>query len=269
MADDDSEPKLAAPEGPFSEYRLLSSALNGWKYDVLKFDSRKPVDINAWEKPVKLNRKDTRRPMGDDAGAPPPQAVGPMLGPDGKAVMGADGRVVMVDAEGRPIRAATNGGGSADGAKGKEREKPTAAKKKFQKKTKQVFLVPDAVRQLRREERFPWVMEDGSGKEVWMGSMEEVAKAETQAMFMPAANDVFKFVTAHRWYKFQKKPNYHIPNLEEAETLVCFIAALWSSIVFTWRADVANREEQGSRAVVTPQTERTGPIRGDGCHVQI
>jgi transcription initiation factor TFIIF subunit alpha len=51
--------------------------------------------------------------------------------------------------------------------------------------------------------------------------MEEVAKAETQAFFMPASNNTFKFVPAHRWYKFQKKPNYHIPNLEEAEALVC------------------------------------------------
>ena len=114
----------------------------------------------------------------------------------------------------------SGGGGGNGGEKGKDKEKPSAAKKKFQKKVKQVFLVPEAVRQLRREERYPWVMEDGSGKETWVGSMEEVAKAGQQAMFMPAASDVFKFVPAHRWYKFQKKPNYHIPSLEEAETLV-------------------------------------------------
>ncbi len=194
----------------------------------MKFDSRKPVDITTWSRPVKLNRKEARRDGRDGAmGAPVPQAVGPMLGPDGKPVIGMDGKVVMVDADGRPIRpgdqngvnGASNGAGGA-GAKGKDKEKVSAAKKKFQKKTKQVFLVPDAVRQLRKEERYPWVMEDGSGKEVWHGSMEEVSKAETQAMFMPAANDIFKFVPAHRWYKFQKKPNYHIPNLEEAESLV-------------------------------------------------
>lgn len=193
---------------------------------MLKFDSRKPVDITTWDKPVKLNRKDFRRNSDNGASGPAaPQAVGPMLGPDGKPVIGMDGRVVMVDADGRPIRtgaAATNGAG--DNGKGKE--KVSAAKKKFQKKTKQVFLVPDAVRRLRREERYPWVMEDSSSTEVWVGSMEEVSKAETQAMFMPAANDIFKFVPAHRWYKFQKKPNYHIPNLEEAESLVNIIACL-------------------------------------------
>ena len=174
---DDNDDKPAPPEGPYTEYKLMSSALNGWKYDVLKFDSRKPVDINDWEKPVKLNRKDLRRGAGGDAAeAPAPQAVGPMLGPDGKPVIGVDGRVVMVDAEGRPIRAtpaAVNGGGAAaEGAKGKEKEKMTPAKKKFQKKTKQVFLIPEHIRQLRREERYPWVIEDGAGSEVWVGRME-------------------------------------------------------------------------------------------------
>ena len=115
-----------------------------------------------------------------------------------------------------------------DKGKGKEKEKPNAAKKKFQKKTKQVFLVPDHIRQLRREERYPWVMEDGAGNEVWTAAMEEVSKAETQAMFMPAANDIFKFVPAHRWYKFQKKPSHRVPSLDEAEDLVRIIhRSLW------------------------------------------
>jgi transcription initiation factor TFIIF subunit alpha len=210
----------------------VSSSLKGWKYDVMKFDSRKPVDISTWARPIKLNRKETRRagPNGPDGVAAAPVAVGPMLGPVGKPVIGMDGKIVMVDAEGRPIRpgqqqqqqqgaGSTTGAADAANGKGKEKDK-SAVKKRFQKKTKQVFLVPDEVRQLRREERYPWVIEDGSGQETWHASMEEVAKAQTQAMFMPSSNKTFKFVPAHRWYKFQKKPNYHIPNLEEAETLV-------------------------------------------------
>ena len=217
--------KPPAPEGAYSEFRLVSSALNGWKYDVMKFDSRKPVDISTWVQPVKLNRKEHRRETDNGVTTAPPQAVGPMLGPDGKPVIGMDGRVVMVDADGKPIRPGdTNGasgpGPSSQGDKGKDKEKPSAAKKKFQKKTKQVFIIPEEIRQLRREERYPWVMEDESKSEIWLGKMEEVSKSETHGMFMPAAGDVFKFVPAHRWYKFQKKPNYHIPNLEEAETLV-------------------------------------------------
>ena len=197
----------------------MSSALNGWRYDVMKFDSRKPVDISTWQAPIKLNRKEPRR---DDGGGGLQVAVGPMLGADGKPVIGVDGRVVMVDAEGRPIHAVEDSAGSGGGGGGMVvKTKGTAnGRKKFQKKTRQVFLVPEATRQLRREERYPWVMEDASQKEVWVGKLEEVSKSETHAFFMPAANDIFKFVPAHRWYKFQKKPNYHIPSLEEAESIV-------------------------------------------------
>lgn len=204
---------VSLPEGSYTDYTLVSSALNGWKYDVMKFDSRKPVDVLRWAAPVKLNRKDLRRPDTSVNGPEAPKAVGPMLGPDGKPVIGVDGRIVMVDAEGKPIH--------GDGTPGSSKSKNGGTKKRFQKKTKQVFKVPEATRQLRKEERYPWVMEDATGAEVWVGKMEEVAKAETQAFFMPASNNTFKFVPAHRWYKFQKKPNYHIPNLEEAEALVC------------------------------------------------
>ncbi|KAF9009045.1 hypothetical protein BDQ17DRAFT_1349429 [Cyathus striatus] len=202
-ANDDSD-DFKVPDGPFQEFRLLSSALNGWKYDVMKFESRKPVDISKWTIPIKLNRKDLRRD--DNSASASPQAVQPMLGLDGKPVIGVDGRVVMVDADGRPIHSSDSsvkdkGKGGANG------------KKRFQKKTKQVFLVAEELRQLRREERFPWVMEDSSPNknEVWIGQMEEVSKAETHAFFMPAANDVFKFVPAHRWYKFQKKLKHDLP----------------------------------------------------------
>ncbi|KII95213.1 hypothetical protein PLICRDRAFT_97799 [Plicaturopsis crispa FD-325 SS-3] len=214
--EEDDSSKL--PDGPYQEFRLMSSAsMNGWKYDVMKFDSRKPVDVASWQGPVKLNRKEPRREE-SAAGPSAPEAVGPMLGPDGKPVVGSDGRVVMVDADGRPIHNAPAGGSGANGkdAKGKG----GGGRKKFQKKTRQVFLVPEATRQLRREERYPWVMEDASQKEIWVGKLEDVGKSETHAFFMPENSDVFRFIPAHRWYKFQKKPNYHIPNLEEAEAMM-------------------------------------------------
>jgi transcription initiation factor TFIIF subunit alpha len=211
------EESLQLPDGPFQEFRLMSSALNGWKYDVMKFDSRKPIDISTWHTPIKLNRKEPHRE--EAAPSYTPEAAGPMLGPDGKPVIGADGRIVMVDVEGRPIHASE----SSSGGWSKDVKSKPMGRKKFQKKTRQVFYVPEATRQLRREERYPWVMEDSMQKEVWVGKLEEVSKSETHAFFMPAANDVFKFVPAHRWYKFQKKPNYHIPSLEEAESIVCIL----------------------------------------------
>ncbi|KAK7061721.1 transcription initiation factor IIF subunit alpha, partial [Favolaschia claudopus] len=195
--DDDD---LQLPDAPFQEFKVMSSALNGWKYDVMKFDSRKPIDLTSWRGPIKLNRKEMRR----DDPSTAQVAVGPMLGLDGKPVIGPDGKFVMVDAEGRPIQSSMD-----------TKEKAPAAgpngKKKFQKKTRQVYVVPEQVRQLRREERFPWVMEDATGGEMWLGQLEDISKAETHAFFMPAANDIFKFVPAHRWYKFQKKLKHDLP----------------------------------------------------------
>ncbi|KAG6332599.1 hypothetical protein ID866_6490 [Astraeus odoratus] len=214
----DTDDGTQLPEGDFSEYKLMSSALNGWKYDVMRFESRKLVDISTWEAPIKLNRKDLRRQETVAAQVP----VGPMLGPDGKPVIGTDGRIVMVDADGRPISSSTGEGPSKE----KEQQKGKGGvngKKKMQRKTRQVFKVPDEVRQLRREERYPWVMEDARRSEVWVGQLEEISKAETYALFMPAQQEVFKFVPAHRWYKFHKKPKHHIPDLEEAETLMAKI----------------------------------------------
>jgi transcription initiation factor TFIIF subunit alpha len=217
---EEDEDELKLPDGPFQDFRLLSSALNGWKYDVIKFDSRKPVEISKWTAPIKLNRKDLRRDEGVTNGAP--EAVGPMLGPDGKPVVGADGKMVMVDVDGRPINTRD---GSLGTGKGKDKGKGVAnGKKRFQKKTRQVFFVPEEVRQLRREERYPWVMEDSSPthNELWTGQMEDASKSETHAFFMPAANDVFKFVPAHRWYKFQKRLKHDLPtDTAKVESLVC------------------------------------------------
>src|SRR6267154_1455250 len=129
-ADDGSK----LPDGEFAEYKLMSSALNGWKYDVMKFDSRKTVDISTWEEPIKLNRKELRR---EDSGSSTQVPTAPMLGPDGKPVVGSDGKIVMIDADGRLIG---NNGGEAH-SKEKEKDKGKAVgRKKFQKKTRQVFL---------------------------------------------------------------------------------------------------------------------------------
>lgn len=222
---DDDDDAFTLPNTPYSEFRILSSKLQGWKYDVMKFDSRKSVDIMRWAPPIKLNRKDIRKEDAANNVVAEPQAVGPMLGPDGKPVIGADGRMVMIDAEGRPIHHGEGGYGAGQGgSKDKGKGKDAGARKRFQKKTRQVFLVPDEVRQLRREERYPWVMEDSSPNkaESWVGHLEEVSKAETHGFFMPAANDAFKFVPAHRWYKFQKKVKHDLPtDTANVESMVC------------------------------------------------
>lgn len=209
---EDDDVKL--PEGPYQEYKIMSSVSTGWKYNVMKFNSRDPVDVMTWQQPVKLNRKEPKRQ--DASGSSVQEAVAPMLGPDGKPVIGADGRMVMVDADGRPIHN-TEGTASSQAKDMKEK----SGRKKFQKKTKQVFVVPEHIRQLRREEKYPWVIEDGTGSEVWVGQMEEASKSETHGFFMPTSENKFQFVSAHRWYKFQKKQNHAQLTAEEVEKLVC------------------------------------------------
>ena len=188
----------------------------------MKFESRTAVEIDQWQKPIKLNRKDLKREpeSRDGPGVGLAVAVGPMLGPDGKPVIGADGKIVMVDAEGKPIHG-ERAGGAAAATKPKEK-----GRKKFQKKTKQVFLVPEATRQLRREERYPWVMEDAVGSQIWTGMLDDIHKADNRAMFLPTSTNVFKFVPPHRWYRFQKRRGNKILSLEEAEKLVSVIDGL-------------------------------------------
>lgn len=217
------EDGVKLPDGPFQEFKIISSPQNGWKYNVMKFHSRDPVDVTTWQQPVKLNRKEPRR---QEAGHTVQEAVAPMLGLDGKPVIGADGRMVMVDEMGRPIHN-VEGSSSQGGKDGKDKAGGGGGKKKFQKKTRQVFIVPDAVRQLRREEKYPWVIEDATGSEVWTAQMEEASKSETHGFFMPTSEDRFQFVSAHRWYKFQKKQNHAQLSAEEVEKLVRHSATIY------------------------------------------
>lgn len=227
----------------------------------MKFKSREPVDLDTWTKPIKLNRKDLKREQEsrDGPGVGLPVAVKQMLGPDGKPVIGADGKIVMVDAEGKPI----HGERAAEPATEKPKEKGPG-RKKFQKKTRQVFLVPEATRQLRREERYPWVMEDAVGSQIWTGMLDDINKAETHAMFLPTADNVFKFVAPHRWYKLQKRARHTIPSLEEAEKLVGAIGGLifknYSNGISTrWLA--MKRNETPGSGWQPPALDEKGKIR--------
>lgn len=257
------EDDFKLPEGPYQEFRLMSSALNGWKYDVMKFDSRKPVDISTWHAPIKLNRKELRKDDPSAAGDPVP--VGPMLGVDGKPVIGADGNMVMVDSDGRPIHSH-----SGDGAVGKGKGPAANGKKKpMQKKTRQVYIVPDEVRRLRREERYPWVLEDVTGSETWIGQLEDTSKSETHAFFMPAANDIFKFVPAHRWYKFQKRLKHDLPtDTAGVESAVRAVVALVLCRNFTNARVLVHSEPEAGSSGLAVESQWQRSFGSNCCHVQ-
>ncbi|KAJ3728338.1 hypothetical protein C8R42DRAFT_693676 [Lentinula raphanica] len=193
---DDDEADLQPPDGPYLEFRIMSSALNGWKYDAMKFESRKSVDIMGWQMPIKLNRKKRMRELNSSMSGTR-EAMRPMPSIDGQPVIGSDGKVVMVGSEVQP------GGSSAEP---NFRDGDTVGKKR----ARQVFSIPDEVKRLRNEEKDPWVIEDASGQQIWTAQFDDAGKAETHAFLIPY-NDVFKFVPSHRHYKFQKKLTPGIP----------------------------------------------------------
>jgi transcription initiation factor TFIIF subunit alpha len=224
--DEDTTP----PAGTYTDFQVVSSSLHGWKYDVMKFDSRgKEVDLHKWTAPVKLNRKDYRPPSKDAQDGAVPVELTAMVGPDGKPVIGADGKLVMVGPDGKVPQANGAGGkqNGKDAAKGKGK-----GKQMFKKKTKQVFLVPEEVKQVRREERYPWVLEEGGDSgQVWVGHVENLEKSQTHGLLVPMGSQ-FRFVPGHRWYKFQKRPTYRILALEEAEAEVSHYAKRYMSSVY-------------------------------------
>ncbi|TFK19712.1 hypothetical protein FA15DRAFT_697360 [Coprinopsis marcescibilis] len=208
----DPEDRLKLPNSQYIEYPLLSSIHHGWKYNMMRFETRsKPIEILKWTEPVKLNRKDllgAARLRANAAAANVPRAVKLMLGPDGEPVIGPDGNQVMVDADGRPIVKTIAG----------DKQKQ---KKKLQKKPRQVFTVPEKVLHLRQDERYPWVLEDSNPQlpEHWISQLDsDSTKSQTCAVLMPHAGETFKVVLTHRWYKFQKKINHNLPtNSKEME----------------------------------------------------
>lgn len=250
------------PSGKHTDYQILSAPGKNWKYNVMKFaESRdKDVELMKWKQPIKLNRKDYRPPERSNNGSMGGLSVNgsaagseaedikktPMLGPDGKPVIGPDGRIVMVGPDGKVVP--STGSGATSGAVGgssKSGSKPTTpnGKGKFKagprKKIKQVFLVPEEVRKLRREERYPWVIEEAPLEikpgglsasntpstipgQVWVGHLENPEKNQTHGLLIPEG-PTFRFVPSHRFYKFTKR-RADVFGPEEAEAEVI---ALW------------------------------------------
>lgn len=244
-----------APSGKYTEYQIVSTASKGWKYNIMKFaeSKDKEIELTKWRQPIKLNRKDYRPPdrgnlglnsNGSGAGDEGEDTKNtPMLGLDGKPVVGFDGRIVMVGPDGKVIppsgtsKGSTNGGSSKPGSKAGTPNGKSKPKNMNRKKIKQVFLVPEETRKLRREERYPWVIEEAPLEtkpvvsngdstastssastipgQIWIGHLENPEKNQTHAFLIPSGS-TFQFVCSHRFYKFTKR-RLDVPGAEEAE----------------------------------------------------
>jgi transcription initiation factor TFIIF subunit alpha len=233
------QPKKEEEDVPvsFTDYELLMAPNDdGFKYNLFRFraGNKDQVDLTTFATPIKLNRKNPK--------PPPPPTTAPIAGssrasaPDIKPMLGADGKVV-IGKDGQPVMVTTVDGQEVPLSKQqlKERQKlngkdsvADGKKKAFKRKTRQVFTVPEPIRQLRREERYPWVMEDASGTQKWVGKMTSQNEDGLYAFFVVNGQKegTFDFIPTNRVYNFMPLRRYiGSTTAEEAEAMVCFLLA--------------------------------------------
>lgn len=224
------EVKPEPASGEFSDYELFSHVEDTYTYNTLRLkpNNPSPVTFNSFVQPVKLNRKNAKfkGPGGEGvAGSSREPKWKPMKGPDGKEVVGKDGKVVMVGmVDGKEVLQAN--WGKEEPAKGKAAD----GKKKnpFQAKTKQTYLIPDHIRQLRREELVPWLLED-SGNQSWIGKMTDQNADGLYGLFVAnPTNGGFTFVPVNRCYDFVPSKT-HVASMtsDEAEAEVWLNQRCW------------------------------------------
>ncbi|EJU06571.1 hypothetical protein DACRYDRAFT_113241 [Dacryopinax primogenitus] len=202
------------PPGTYSDFVITSTGISEWRHDMMSFrptSVKSAVNPMEWPRPVKLNRKELKKNYKTVDKVEPAK---PLLGLDGKPVIGPDGKVVMVGGvdglqpNGRPR--------PKDNGKGKDKDQQ---KRKFKRtKTRQVFRVSDEVRQLRREERHPWVLESGDGQQLWEGRMEDRGPPLQVLLFENNKGPGgFLAVPLNKWYTFKEPPKHTILTLDQAE----------------------------------------------------
>lgn len=259
------KPKPTPTPSSYSDFRLVSTGTGGYKFNVLKFNTPKPIDPRTLPPPVLLNRKDPRNAgrapppppdpnqlsteVGADGKLIPLSELKPVLDIHGKPMLGPDGKVMYATGKrgpGADLSLIAPGGGAVKNKKNL-----------FKKKTKQVHKVEQDRMRLRREERYPWVLESGvassstsstaaegsvkpepGGSEpaageatqdkeidVWVGRMEDTANQNYVLFVFEDDSDAFQVVDVRRWYKFQQRPAYNTLDMDQAEELVSHLVA--------------------------------------------
>ena len=211
------------PTGPYKDYPLVTTKralMEGLRYHVARFSSKKPVDPSdekVFTRPVRLHRRDPR--------APPVGAGGAK---DEISEMGAgdlkDGLLDDRERERQEIlRSERDAQREADLAQIAPSANTGGQKKAnaFKKKTQQVYRNDQTEEQkaasnLRYEEALPWHLEDFDNKNTWVGSY-EAALSDTYAMMLLGQDGKYRMVPLEKWYKFTSKNHFKPLTTEEAE----------------------------------------------------
>lgn len=213
----------AASQASASEWNVIplkactADELQDTRHHILKFHTKQDVDVmKNFNKPVRMHRKDPqniqfqlsrqemdrRRREKANAEAAEEASVKSEFG-EADLKNGVEGH--------------ENVQGSADMSQvapdgGARRHRRNL----FKRKTKQVHMMDENKRKLRYEEYYPWVIEDYTGDNVFVGSYEAGSTESTHVLFVFDKN-CFKMVPAEKVYKFTPRNKYATLTLEEAE----------------------------------------------------
>lgn len=182
----------ALPPITSQDFPLMSSSKSEI-HNIMNFKSVKPVKLETFTPPLKLQRKDPNAPP------PTPKSQNP------------DAAAETVNEE--PTRGPKTGADTSLIAPmgGATRNKQML----FKKRTRQIFLAKEDTRKLREEEQKPWVLEDFDNQNAFVGTLEG-GQMSDYMLFVFAENG-FKVVPVDKWYKFNPKISYQVMSLDEAE----------------------------------------------------
>lgn len=231
----------AVAEVNYKDYPLKAcdaSDIDAIRTHLLKFQSKNPVDIDTFTKPIRLHRKETRNLQYQLTRAEIEQRQKEYL--EEKLRREEDARNGIFREEDEEdddpddenhYYDLTNDPSVAPDPVRTEEQKAAArrfrqmvqiapdggARKRqaFKRKTRQIKAVKEDIKKLRYEEYYPWVMEDYDGKNTWVGNY-EAGNSDNYALLIFDSNG-FKLAPVDKVYRFTPRNKYSTLTLEEAE----------------------------------------------------
>lgn len=207
--------------------------------DGLDLQDLKNVTVPSSASQIGQSSVKQETPGASGSGTKKNEKLVPLKGPDGQVVYKADGEIVMVtpavaqqakggrlpyipgvtpEPKGKkgkgPQRNAPGASSANGGGKGGD-GKPGEGRRRGGKKTRQVFLISEEARKLKKEERYPWLWEDASGQEVWEGRRTERNKVKMQ-LLQVCKDGKFRWYPARKHYMFTKLPTWEVLNADMA-----------------------------------------------------
>lgn len=211
---DTSSPAPPKPSKNAGEWNVIplksctKESLLDTRHHILKFHTKQDVDIlKTFHQPVRMHRKDPQNIQFQLTRQQMDQKKREELE---RRENGEEGENGLQGDPDDPNAPADMSQVAPDGGARRHR------RNLFKRKTKQVRVMDEKKRQLRYEEYYPWVVEDYTGDNVYVGSYEAGSSESTHVLFVFDKN-CFKMVPAEKVYKFTPRNKYATLTLEEAE----------------------------------------------------